>query len=60
MKSNDESAELFIPKGALSGNVDQDDVSVTRISNNPSENESWIDYELEPDGLEFTEEIVID
>ena len=59
VKSNDASAELFIPKGALPGNVDQDDISVTRISNNPSEDESWIDYELEPDGLEFIDEILL-
>lgn len=59
VKSNDELAELIIPKGALPGNVDQNDISVTRISSTSSEDESWIIYELEPDGLEFTEEILL-
>lgn len=59
VKSTDESAELIIPKGALPDNVNQDDISVTRISNTASEDESWIDYKLEPDGLEFTEEILL-
>ena len=59
VKSNDELAELIIPKGALPSNVDPDDVSVTRILSTSIEDESWMDYELEPDGLEFTDEILL-
>jgi hypothetical protein len=59
VKSSDELAELIIPKGALPGNVDQDDISVMRISNTFSAEESWIDYELKPDGLVFTKEILL-
>jgi hypothetical protein len=58
IKSDDESAELFIPKGALSDNVDQDDISVTKASNIVTENGTWAVYELEPDGLAFKEEIL--
>ncbi len=58
IKSNDESAELFIPKGALPDNVDHDDISVTRVSNSLTENGTWVVYDLEPDGLVFTEEVL--
>lgn len=56
--SNDESAELMIPKDALPDNVDLDDISVTRVSNKLSENGTWVVYDLEPDGLVFKEEIL--
>ncbi len=58
IKSNDETAELFIPKGALPGSVDLNDISITKVSNSQTENGTWIVYNLEPDGLEFTEEVL--
>jgi hypothetical protein len=58
IKSNDESAELFIPKGALPDNVEIEDVSVTKASNIVTDNGTWAVYELEPDGLVFKEEIL--
>ncbi len=58
IKSNDESAELFIPQDALPDNVDHDDISVTRVSNSLTENGTWVVYDLEPDGLVFTEEVL--
>ena len=58
IKSNDGSADLFIPKGALPGSVDEDDISVTRVSNDLTENGTWVVYNLEPDGLVFNEEVL--
>jgi hypothetical protein len=58
IKSDDESAELFIPKGALPDNVDLNDISITKVSNSQTENGTWVVYELEPDGLVFTEEVL--
>jgi len=58
IKSNDESAELIIPKDTLPDSVNVDDISVTRISNSQFEDESLIVYELEPDGLVFKDEIL--
>jgi hypothetical protein len=58
IKSNDESAELFIPKGALPDNVDRNDISITKVSNSLTENRTWVVYSLEPDGLVFAEEVL--
>ncbi len=58
IKSNDESAELFIPKGALPSSVDLNDISITKVSNSQTENGTWVVYNLEPDGLVFTEEVL--
>jgi hypothetical protein len=58
VKSNDESGELFIPKEAFPEGVDIDDISVTKVSNNLTENGTWIVYDLKPDGLEFIDEIL--
>ena len=58
IKSNDESAELIIPKDTLPDGVNVDDISVTRISNSQFEDESLVVYELEPDGLVFKDEIL--
>lgn len=57
--SNDQIAELVIPKTALPDNVTIEDISVTRISSSQFGDESLIAYELEPDGLEFTEEVFL-
>lgn len=57
--SNDESAKLLIPKNILPEGVDVKDISVTRIPNSELEDESWIVYELAPDGLEFNDEILL-
>ncbi len=58
VKSNDESAELFIPKDALPDDVDLNDISITKVSNDLTENGTWVVYHLEPDGLVFTEEVL--
>jgi hypothetical protein len=58
VKSNDEFAELIIPKDALPDGVDLVDISVTRVSENLTENGTWIVYDLEPDGLVFTDEVL--
>ena len=55
--SNDQLAELIIPRGTLPDGVNVDDVSVTRISNNQFFDDDLIVYELEPDGLAFKDEI---
>ena len=58
VKSNDELAELIIPKGALPGSVDLNDISVTKVSDSLTKNGTWLVYDLEPDGLVFTEEVM--
>jgi hypothetical protein len=58
IKSNDESAELTIPKNALPDNVKPNDISVTRVSNSLTENGTLVVYDLEPDGLVFSEEVL--
>jgi hypothetical protein len=60
IKSNDQLAKLVIPKDSLPDDVSVDDISVTRISNSQFDDESLIVYELEPDGLEFTDEILLE
>ena len=57
IKSNDELAELIIPRDTLPDGVNVEDISVTRISNSQFEDESLIGYELEPDGLVFKDKI---
>jgi hypothetical protein len=58
IKSNDESAELFIPKGALPSGVDLNDISISKVSNSQTEKETEIVYDLKPDGLVFKEEVL--
>jgi len=59
IKSNDESAELIIPKDTLPDDVNIEDIFVTRILNDQLDDGELIVYELEPDGLEFTQEITL-
>lgn len=58
IKSNDQLAELVIPRDVLPNDVDVNDISITRIPNNQFDDESLIVYELEPDGLVFKDEIL--
>lgn len=58
IKSNDQLAELIIPKDTLPEDVTINDISVTRISTTQFDDEFLIVYDLEPDGLEFTDEIL--
>lgn len=58
IKSNDQLAELIIPKDTLPDDMNVDDISVTRVPNNEFNDESLIVYELEPDGLVFKDEIL--
>jgi hypothetical protein len=53
IKSDDGQAELTITKNNLPDNVDIEDISVTRIVDDQYDDNEWIIYELEPDGLEF-------
>ncbi|MHA2030962.1 MAG: hypothetical protein ACW99Q_16400 [Candidatus Kariarchaeaceae archaeon] len=57
--SNDGSAELIIPAESLPNNVEFEDISVSRISDNQLEDPDMIEYNLEPDGLKFTDEILL-
>jgi len=58
-KSNDESAELVIPIESLPDNVNTQDISVTRIPDSQIEDSDLIEYNLEPDGIEFKDEILL-
>ena len=63
VRTADDGAELQIPRSSLPEGVDSDDISITRVPDGDSVfgwtvGEGISAYSLEPDGLEFKEEVL--
>lgn len=63
VKRADDGAELQIPRSSLPEGIDSDDISITRVPDGDSVfgwtvGEGISAYSLEPDGLEFKEEVL--